>query len=154
MNNRSNINNQLFNVNLSNFSNKTTESNFYEYDESNPSNLNDDQINACNPLEILQQIRIDNEQVFDDDEPNKELIHSALLALFFAGNFTQSSFKLILEFTRLWTKVKIPTKFDQLLKTLSDENIEYTKTWFCHICQTQVELSHSTQRFCSTCKNQ
>jgi hypothetical protein len=126
--------------------------NTYEYDESNP-NTFDDTNNFNDPQELLKKIQIENEEENAPNEHNKGLIYSALLALFFSGNFTQSSFKLILEFTQLFTKIKIPSKFDQLLKTLGGEAIEYTKTWVCHQCNSTIELSSSNQRICSICSN-
>ena len=134
-----------------NSTNIVDEENFYDYDESNP-NFHEENIHE--PLEELQRIQIDSTDKLYSEEHKKELIHAALLALFFSGNFTQESFKLVLEFTKLFTDIKIPSSFNQLIKSIGENQIEYIKTWVCHNCQLQVELTSTSQRTCSFCNNQ
>lgn len=126
--------------------------NLYNYDETNPSFIDEVNINS-NPLEQLQQIRIENADDIITRELKTELIHSALLALFFSGNFTQASFKMVLEFTQLFTDLQIPSNFNQLIQTIGEENIEYSKKWFCNKCQIQIEPTKSNQRICTVCSN-
>ena len=76
------------------------------------------------PLEELQRIQIDSTDKSFSEEHKKELVHAALLALFFSGNFTQESFKLVLEFTKMFTHIKIPSSFNQLIKSIGENQIK------------------------------
>ncbi len=94
-----------------------------------------------------------NEEIGDITEPSEDLLYYSLLTLFFSGNFTQSAFKLALEHTQLFTKIKIPKTIDQLIAKIEDEKLTYTKKWFCQNCKQELTLENNKQRKCLICSN-
>ena len=52
----------------------------------------------------------------------------------------------MLEFTKLFTDIKIPSSFHQLIKSIGENKIEYTKTWYCQLqAVTRTQKPNKTQ---------
>jgi len=94
---------------------------------------------------------INLQQLEEDDQVN--YISTSLLALFFAGNLTQTSLKLITEYVQMFTQIKIPKSFNQLLNYTNIKPFAYTKQFYCQNCLKYVVLSRPQQRQCSQCSN-
>jgi len=94
-----------------------------------------------------QKINKINSTVYD----NNDLICTALLSLFYSAHFTRDAFAKVIEFAQLLTNVKIPKSFDQLMKHINEEKLEYSKVFFCQKCVNKVELNNSKQRTCELC---
>jgi len=122
---------------------------FNENLEQHPSNEEFDSDYIIQNEESLNKINLNE---LDPDE-QLTIISNTILSLFFAGNLTQSSLNIITEFTRLFTNIKIPSTFNQLLNLAQIKPFEYTKKFFCQHCSTEAIVKGETRykRKCSTC---
>ena len=90
----------------------------------------------------------------EDDAYNEVDLSAALLSMFFSSKLTQSAFVVVLEFTKLFSKVNVPKDFNACAKILHkeyDNSIEYTKVWYCSFCDIKVGLKYNKQRGCDIC---
>ncbi len=86
-----------------------------------------------------------------DAATKQKQISMALLTLFFSGDFSKTGLSKITEFTQIFSDVKIPKSFVNLLNQLDKNPINYEKKWFCATCFVYVRLHHQYQRRCSRC---
>ena len=84
--------------------------------------------------ELINDIIFENEEL-TQQQANEELVCASIFAVFYSGNISQSALSLVSELTRLFTGIKIPKKFDQILKKNSSNNISYKKLWYCSNCK-------------------
>lgn len=96
-------------------------------------------------------IEPDDNSDFNNEEINEKNVYASLISLFFRGNLTQSTFKLVIEHTQLLIPFKLPKDFDQLMGKIEKERLMYTKQWFCQKCCKYISLSHNKQRNCLIC---
>jgi hypothetical protein len=84
----------------------------------------------------------------------EEEIAAALLTIFYCGGLTQFCLAMVTRLFNILSKFKVPTTFDglsNLLHKKSDKHEEYSKKWFCKICQVEVTIQDRFQRDCKTC---
>ena len=58
----------------------------------------------------------------------------------------------IIKFTQLFTSIKLPKNFNQVVKECLESPLQYNKKWYCQTCQKYVELETSFQRVCGDCQ--
>lgn len=119
----------------------------------NISEIDSNDFNTGNPPNQIDDYKLytDQEDFEFKIEENQEILFASLISLFFRGNFTQSAFKSVIEFTQLLTPIKLPKDFDKLMRQIDQEKLNFTKNWFCQKCLKYVSLSQSKQRNCENC---
>ena len=70
---------------------------------------------------------------------------------FFAGNFTQASLVLIIQLIQMFTNLKIPSNFDNLIKFLNIQKTNYQKIWQCQTCKMKIETKENKKTQCDIC---
>lgn len=110
----------------------------------------DDNIDA---FEVIHEETEQGQNADDNNPPNENILCASLLTVFFNANLTQEALKIVIEHTQLFTNIKIPKTFNQLMVRINNEKLDYEKVWFCQYCEVKCELSNTKQRICSSCNN-
>ena len=90
----------------------------------------------------------------DEEEAqiSEDLLCQTLVSLSYAANLTHSALSLVAEFTQLVSNQNnLPKKFRDLMTRVTNESVNYTKTWFCQKCLVEITLSKKSQRECERC---
>ena len=99
------------------------------------------------------QISVNYNDLEMDTKTKQKQISLALLTLFFSGDFTKTGLSKIIELTQMFSDVKLPKAFVNLINRLEKSPIKYEKKWFCVECFAYVEIENQYQRRCTQCSS-
>ncbi|CAF0821714.1 unnamed protein product [Brachionus calyciflorus] len=140
--------------NLIDFFNDSTEITSTDFDDSFEKEFSEKTEEVYNENNIYETFELVYEKFTNSDLD----LAAALLCLFYSGNLTQQSFKIVCELIKVVTKngeneFKIPSDINQCLKWVLDKNIiEHEINWLCLNCKSyKNEIKNKHQGLCQVC---
>ena len=167
-NSKNQVVDEIFTVLENDDQNEHDDSNEHDEDLTKQKDMSIDDNESCQSLNFFIDQLNESENHYHDKniyealrfpiaefQSSSQTINAALLCLFFSGNLSQSAFKLVCDFAKIFlnSKIKIPTDLNQCTRIVENKNkLTFQKYWFCQYCKSYLDnISDKFKNECELC---